>query len=263
MKKSILALGMVLTILSMNIIQVQAAGEATVSFTEDNKLEYSNVSVEGNDVNLGSAFEGVVPGETRSQTIIIQNNNERTADFYMSAKVIEALESNSTAARGAGYEIKLTTGDTVLYDSQVGGYAAGNEESASTAGINNMNSALEDYILIATLKNGETTDVVLSITFDGEAMDNTTAIDYSWSEGQLAFEFKAGYEDPTGTQIVYKPVTKKEETKYVTNLVEIIENQIPLSAVETGDTSMIGAGVVVLLAGVVLVVIGKRKRVEK
>ena len=181
----------------------------------------------------------------------------------MSAEVVEALESNTAAARGAGYEIKLTAGSTVLYDSTVGGYGAGNEEAASTTGIKSMNSALEDYILIATLENGESTNVVLSITFDGEAMDNTSAIDYSWAEGQLAFDFKAGYEDPTGTTTVYKTVTKKGDTKFVTNLVEIFEEAVPLSAVATGDTAMIGIGVVVLLAGIVLVVAGKRKKAEE
>lgn len=263
MRKSILALGIAFTVLSMNVMPTQAAGDATVSFTKDNKLEYSNVSAEGENVNLGSAFEGVAPGETRSQTITIQNDNKKTADFYMSAEVVEALESNTAAARGAGYEIKLTAGSTVLYDSTVGGYGAGNEEAASTTGIKSMNSALEDYILIATLENGESTNVVLSITFDGEAMDNTSAIDYSWAEGQLAFDFKAGYEDPTGTTTVYKTVTKKGDTKFVTNLVEIFEEAVPLSAVATGDTAMIGIGVVVLLAGIVLVVAGKRKKAEE
>lgn len=263
MKKSILALGIAFTVLSMNVMPAQAAGDATVSFTEDNKLEYSNVITDGSNVNLGSAFEGVAPGETRSQTITVQNNNSKTADFYMSAEAVEALERNTATAKGAGYEIKLTAGDTTLYDSTVGGYGAGSESAASTTGIEGMNSALEDYILIATLANGETTEVVLTITFDGEAMDNTTAIDYSWAEGQLAFEFKAGYEDPTGTTTVYKTVTQKGQTKYVKNLVEIFEEAVPLSAVATGDASLIGVGVVVLLAGILLVVIGKRKKVEE
>lgn len=263
MRKNILVWAMALTVMFGSVLTTQAAGDATVSFTQDNKLEYSNVTVEGSNVNLGSAFEGVAPGETRSQTITVKNDNNMTADFYMSAEAVTALEKNTANARGAGYEIKLTSGDTVLYDSTVGGYGAGSESAASSTGIEEMNSALEDYILIATLEKGASTDVVLTITFDGEAMDNTSAIDYSWTEGQLAFEFKAGYEAPTGTTTVYKVVTQKGQTRYITNLVEIIEEAVPLAAVATGDASLIGVGVVVLLAGIILVVIGKRKKVEE
>jgi len=261
MKKNILAIAMAFAVLGTTL-PAQAADVATVSFTADNKLVYSNVTVEGNNVNLGNAFEGVAPGETRSQTIIVQNNNERTADFYMSAEAVEALERNTESARGAGYEMKLTAGETVLYDSTVGGYGAGNESAASSTGIEGMNSALEDYILIATLAKGESTNVVLSIYFDGEAMDNTTAIDYSWTEGQLAFEFKVGYEDPSGIT-EYKEVTKKGETKHIKKIVEIIEEAVPLDVVATGDTAMIGIGLLVLVAGVCLVVLGKRKKEEE
>lgn len=264
MRKNILALGIALAVLSTNVMPAQAAGDATVSFTENNKLEYGGGATSaGGEVNLGSAFEGVAPGETRSQTITIQNNNSKTADFYMSAETVKALENNTEAAKGAGYEIKLTTGTTVLYDSTVGGYGSGSESAASTKGIQAMNGALEDDILIATLAKGESTNVVLTIKFDGEAMDNTNAINYSWTEGQVAFEFKAGYKDPTEPTTVYKVVTKTGETKYVKNLIEIIEEAVPLSIVATGDTSMIGIGAVVLLAGIVLVVIGRRKKVEE
>lgn len=258
MKRSFLVLGLAL-VLGMTAMPVQAAGEATVSFTANNKLEYSNVTTDGDNVNLGAAFEGVAPGETRSQTITVQNDNNRTADFYMSAEAVKALERNTESARGAGYEMKLTAGDTVLYDSTVGGYGAGEEAAASQTGIEGMNGALEDYILIATLAKGESTDVVLTIMFDGEAMDNTTAIDYSWTEGQLAFDFKVGYEDPTGVTTVYKEVTHKGQAKYVT----IFEEGSPLAAVATGDASMIGIGIVVLVAGIFLVVFGKRKKAEE
>lgn len=251
MKKSILGLAIAISTLSMQVLPVWAADDATVSFTKDNKLEYSNVAVEEGSINFGAAFEGVAPGETRSQTIIIQNNNEKTIDFYMRTEVLEALESSRTTAKGAGYDIKLTAGDVTLYDSVLGGYTAANEEAASTVGLKGMNRALKDYILIATLKSGESADVVLNITFDGEAMDNIAAIDYSRTTGQIAFDFKAGYEDPTGITTEYKIVTEKGEDRYITNL----------AVVQTGDEAMLVTGAAVLMAGVVLVVIGRRKRV--
>lgn len=263
MRKSFCAVGIAFAMLCMTVMPAQAAGDATVTFTENKKLEYSNVTKDGADVNLGSAFEGVAPGETRSQTITIQNNNDKTADFYMSAEAVKALENGAAQAKGAGYEIKLTAGDKVLYDSTVGGYGAGGEGSASKTGIEGMNGALEDDILIATLPKGKSANVVLTIMFDGEAMDNTALIDYSKTTGQLAFDFKVGYEDPTGTKTIYKVVTKTGEVKYVKNLKEIFEDAIPLSAVATGDTAMIGIAVAVLAAGILLMILGKRKKVEE
>lgn len=263
MKKSILAIGLALSVLTAAGTTSFAQGEATVTFTANGNLEYGNVESGEGGVKLGDAFEGVAPGETRSQTIQIQNHNSRTADFYMSAEAVEALERNAASAKGAGYEMKLTAGDQVLYDSAVGGYGAGSEAAASTTGIENMNDALKDYILIATLAKGQSTNVVFSITFDGEAMDNTAAIDYSWTQGQLAFQFMVGYEDPAEPTVVYKEVTKQGEAKRVNKLVEILEEAVPLSVVATGDGAMIGLGVLVLAAGVLLIVFGKKKKTEE
>lgn len=263
MKKRILAFTMAALMLGASALPVLAEGEPTVTFTQNKKLEYSNVTTEGSNVNLGSTFEGVAPGEERSQTIIIKNENSRTADFYMSAAAIQELEKSRAEAKGAGYEIKLTAGNSVLYDSKLGGYGADNENAASNEGIREMNEALDEDILIATLSRGQQTAVVLDIYFDGEAMDNTARIDYSNAFGQLEFNFKVGYEDPTGTKPVYKVITKEGEKKIVKRLVEIVEEVVPLSAVATGDGAMIGVGALVLVAGILLVVIGKKKKTEE
>lgn len=258
MKKSILALGTALMLWHGSVMPMQAADTAVVTFTEDDTLEYENVEEDGNYVNFGSVFEGVAAGETRTQTILIQNENEKTADFYMRAEVVKGLETGTDTAKGAGYEMKLMAGENVLYDSMLGGY--GTDKSASTSGIEKMNEVLEDDIFIATLKSGESMQVTLSITFDGEAMDNTTDVDYSWTNGQLVFEFKAGYEDPTGISTVYKTVTKTSQTNYIKELIKIFEDSSLLTPVKTGDTSMIGLAVAVLVAGILFVIFGKRKK---
>lgn len=247
MKKSILAFGMALVTSFMLGITSYADNGATVRFTENNTLEYSGATVIDGEVNLGAAFENVAPGETRTQTITLKNENGKTADFYMSAEVVKALETNAAAAKGAGYDITLKVGDTVLYDSTVGGYTA--SETASTTGMDGMNSALEDYILVATMEQGEAKDVVLSITFDGEAMDNTSAVDYSLTDGKLAFDFKVGYDEPTRTTVVQ--YEQKEE------VIKILET------VRTGDEAMIGIAIAVFVAGAVLIVLGRKKKVEE
>lgn len=262
MKRKVLALGLAITMFCAMGITAFADGNATVSFTGDKKLEYSNVgTAEGGSVSLGS-FNNVAPGETITQTITVRNDNERTADFYISAEAVKALESG--AAKGAGYDITLKAGETTLYDSTLGGYSGTSADDASTTGIGGMNESLKDYILFATLKNGETANVVLTIKLDGEAMDNTAGgVDYSSTAGQLAFDFQVGYEDPTGQTVIVREVGEDGQVTYVRKVVEIIENAVPLGAVATGDGAMLGLAAVVLLIGASLVVLGRKKKVEE
>lgn len=264
MKKRVLALGLAMAVFFATGIITLANGNATVSFTADKTLEYSNVTVEDGSVKLGNTFENVAPGETRQQTITVKNNNERTADFYISAEALRALEAGKDAAKGAGYDITLKAGDTTLYDSTLGGYQGTDADSASTTGIGGMNDALKDYILFATLKNGEAADVVLTIRFDGEAMDNNAAdVDYSATMGQIAFGFRVGYEDPTGQTVIVREVTEDGQVRYIRKVVEITENAVPLGAVATGDGAMLGIAALILVAGVCLVVFGRKKKVEE
>ena len=259
MKRKVLALGLAITMFCAMGITAFADGNATVSFTDDKKLEYSNVgTAEGGGVSLGS-FNNVAPGETITQTITVRNDNERTADFYISAEAVKALESG--AAKGAGYDITLKAGDTT------------SAADASTTGITGMNATLgkdengdgiADYILFATLPKGKSTNVVLTIKLDGEAMDNTAGgVDYSSTAGQLAFDFQVGYEDPTGQTVIVREVGEDGQVTYVRKVVEIIENAVPLGAVATGDGAMLGLAAVVLLVGASLVILGRKKKVEE
>ncbi|MBR3606709.1 MAG: hypothetical protein IKL51_03920 [Lachnospiraceae bacterium] len=269
MKKQILAMILSLTVFCTAGSFSFAQETATVSFTQDKKLEYSGVTEEEGHVNLGDAFQNVVPGETRVQTITLKNENERTADFYMSSEAVKALEEGKANAQGAGYEVKLTVGApgaaesdlTVLYDSALGGYK--DAATASKEGIKGMNESLEDFILLGTMKKGESKEIKLSIHFDGEAMDNSGNADYSLTQGQLAFEFQVGYEDPTGITRIVREVDNEGNVRYVRKLVEVFEEGVPLGAVATGDGAMIGVGLAVLAAGIILVILGKKKKVEE
>ncbi len=249
MRKNFLTLGIALCALLVmtTASAAEAAGNATVKFTSANRLEYENVKTSGDAVDLGDTFKGVAPGETRSHTITVKNENDRTSDFYMSTEAVKSLEKGTEKAKGAGYDIKLTAGSKVLYDSTLGGYVG---DKASESGIEGMNELLEDYILIATLSKGQSTDVVLTIHFDGEAMDNNSKIDYTETFGQINFDFKVGYEDPTETIETVTVVTEKKAPTVVT-LVQ---------TVTTGDNALIGAGILVAAAGAVLFIIGARRK---
>lgn len=242
-----------------------AAENATVTFNKDEKIEYTGVGTyEDGTPKLSTSFEGIAPGETAEQTITMYNANDKTVDFYMNASVLQTLEESANQAKGAGYVIKLTAGDSVLYDSNVGGYASDNAEG-SKEGLMEMNEgALEGYVLVATLAKDESKDIKLSIFFDGEAMDNDSqSVDYSNTFGQLGFSFQVAYEDPEDPVVIPNDIVKKDKPNYVTKIVEVIEERVPLAAVATGDNTLIGVGVAVLVLGVGLVILTARKKEEK
>lgn len=257
MKKKMIALVMSMLLAAGISGTVLAEGNATVTFTPEKTLEYSGITEENGVIKLGTEFEGIAPGESRTQTITLTNKNSRTADFYISAAAVEALEKAKESARGAGYEVKLYTGSSVLYDSAVGGYNDANQ--GSREGLSEM-KALEDYVLIATLAKGKSQDVTLEIYFDGEGMDNTQSVDYSNALGQFQFQFRAGYQDPSSDRVVYREITRQGEAEQVTNYVEIVEERVPLSAAATADTAMLGIGIAVLAIGIVMIILAARKK---
>lgn len=244
MKKRFLTFGMA-ALLACSAVMPVSAADSTVSFTNEGTLE--------TPATFGNVFDHMAPGEEKSLTIEVKNDNEHTADFYMSAETIKALEE-SVGGSGAGYDVKLIIGGTEVFNSALGGYVS-TDGTGSTEGLKEMNGALSDSMLIATLKKGEKTDIVLTIGLDGEGMDKAT---YADAFGSIDFSFKAGYEDPTGAFHTYKVITKKGETKYVT----IFDQKVALAA-KTGDSFMWWIAAIVLALGIVALILGlKRKAVE-
>lgn len=257
MERKILTIITLVFTVMMTPLTVAASEAATLTFTQGKKLVYSNVSETGSNVSLGTAFEGVAPGETRTQTITLKNENKKTVDFYMSTQVLQALEESRETAAGAGYDIILTANGKELYNSVLGGYTA-SDSSGSKDGLKEINdSILTDDVLVATLAKGKTADIILQISFDGEAMDNTSAIDYSNALAKVSFDFKVSYEN-SKTVVTDKIIVQKGDTRYVT---KTVEQKIPL-AVKTGDTAMIFSGVVVLMAGIALFFFTSKKKTE-
>lgn len=246
MKKRFLAIALSALIMSTFSLNAFAdAPNASVVFGSDKSLAFT-----------GSLNASPAPGETVENIIQLENKNDNTADFYMSTKVLQSLEDSSALARGAGYEVKMTIGDKVLYDSAMGGYSA--DGTGSSNGLGGMNGSVKDAVLLATLPKGQTKDLKISFYLDGEGLDSSKAVDYANAVAKLEFEFKAGYDDPTEPETVYKVITKKGEERYVT----IVDEVIPL-APQTGDTAMIGLAVLVLAVGIVLVVFAMKRKAKE
>ena len=242
--------------MGMSVLPTYAATPG-VTFTPSDELVYSGVTDAGSGtVDLGDTFAHVAPGETRTMTIDVSNNNAKTSDFYMSTDVLKALEDTKSSAAGAAYDIKLTAAGTTLYDSTLGGYVTKDGTSTgSNKGLGDLSAALGDYVLISTLANGEKAQVVLTIYFNGEAMDSSTISDYTNTLGQMGFNFKVGYQDPSADKI-YKIIDKNGEVQYVT----VTKKKNPILVVATGDETKVGLAIAVVILGAILVVIGNKKR---
>ena len=238
---------------------VMAADNATVTLTKDSKIEYTSYEKrENGSFYLGNAFENMAPGDTRVQTIQIQNKNKADATFYLSQKTLQTLEKINSASGGA-YKLELKVGKTSkdavsMMDAIAGGY--GRNDKASTSGLSDV-TELKDYTYLTDLKSGEKTNLYLSLQLDGEGMDHTTGVDYTSSMAKLGFDFRAYFKDAAQTTTVVIPVKKDN---VVTN---IIDQVVPLAKVaKTGDDTKIGLTVAALVfsGGVVVILLKKRRK---
>lgn len=255
MKKKTLMFGL-LMVLTMGFTTTAGAAEAdkTVSLTDKNEIVYSDGTAA-----IGNAFQGMAPGDTRTVTIRVENNNSHSASFFISQETKKALEETNKSSGGAySYDLRVGTANddsaVSLLDTVAGGYDA--TMQADTEGLGNI-TELENYQYLAELGTGEYTNVYLTLTIDGEGFDSTDAVNYESAVGQLVFNFRAYYKDREPV-VITKTVTEHGENKIVT---EIVDKVVPLATgVQTGDPVSIAALAGILLAGVLIVAVALKKR---
>ena len=218
--------------------------KATFDGTNELKYNYDDTA------NFGDGFVNMMPGETRSQEIILENTSNKTVDFYMKTEILKTFEEVKKTS-GAAYQVMLTitnpNGTGVIY--------GGSEEDGSgrigadDQGLGNLNDSMGDWYMVATLEPTEEAVITLSVSLDGESHTNS----YQSAEGTFQFEFKAGYDD---RQTVFTIYEQLEDT--------IIEQIIYSDVVKTGDNAMsslwmLGIG----LCGACLLVLIIIKKSEK
>ena len=103
MKKRIAGLCMTLALVFGMSMGVYAADTPVATFDGSGQIKYNYDYKE----DFGDAFEGMLPGDERTQQIILRNTSEKPTDFYMEVEVIKALEEASKAS-GAAYTFSLT-----------------------------------------------------------------------------------------------------------------------------------------------------------
>ena len=119
-------------------------------------------------------------------------------------------------------------------------------------GENNVGEGMmEDNILIATLAKGEHATLQMSVTADGDTMDNT----YQNATGLVQYTFSVEYDDEAAAQTPQRVVNTVVQT--VTNRIE--------KAVKTGDPATLGLFGVLLggsVVGIVYLVATRKKKEE-
>lgn len=280
--KRFLALVLVLALACATAVTGFAADE-----TEDkeNKIdasagvEYTGNSLVFNDGNGNETtapkmtMSAMLPGVPSEGAMLLENTSGSLANIYVDTSVVQTLVGAAGTTNSTGYTVKLWVeqggNTTVLFGSdleenkgsQVGGAeqtAEGTLENQELKALNDMLAAQggdtstqaegNNYLLAATLKNGETATLRLSITPDPTATTST----YMAGNGEIQFKFMAEQVD---IQSRTETRTVKGETTIVT------QTRYWLNGVQTGDPVAIAPLVAVLaLAVLVFILAGKKKK---
>lgn len=166
--------------------------------------------------DLFDNFKNIMPGEVRKQDIILKNNDYRELRFYLSIKVIDSLDKDTSGL--SIYNITINNGDEEFYKGTLDDLAKLSAERMS------------DDTLLATLQKGETTTINMTLEVNGDSMDNT----YQNREGLIQFRFSV------------------EELDDAATIIEVIKNVY--QGIKTGDATVImpligfgGSALVVLI----------------
>lgn len=273
MKKRILGLCMTLSVVMGMSMGAYAADTPTATFDGSSEIKYNY----SDTTNFGDAFEGMLPGDERTQEIVLKNTYEKPVDFYMEVEVIKALEEASEAS-GAAYTFSLTVTQPGVNDGEPQViYGGDGEDSAwiggkdSAKGLGDVNEVLEEYgtngMKVATLDQGEEAVIGLSVMLDGITGGNR----YQAADGTFQFAFHASY-DTNAPETITETI--QGEDQIVTETVQeadkvIVEKGKGSSFVErvkTGDPAAILplAGAMALCAAVIgIILVGKKKKEQE
>lgn len=109
------------------------------------------------------------PGDDITFTVTLKHENSLAADWYLANDVIASLEDADADATGSSYEYLLEyhgpNQSRTLYDSKVVG-------GTDSQGLNEATNALEDFIYLDNLSQGQTGSVTLKVSLDGETEGN-------------------------------------------------------------------------------------------
>lgn len=256
--------------MSLVLAAVVAVGICTPAFAAGTTYDAAEVTFNGSaltmQTNETNAFENILPGDKRTETIELKNTSSGTVIYYMDAAVLDALETSDTAAAKTtaySYDMSVQNYDksgnasgsaNTLYNTTAGGI--------NSAGMNVLNEALngtekvyttssgttsktDNWVAIAQLGAGESAAVTFSMKLDGAATQN----DYNNLAGQLSFKFRV------------RDLTRGTSYNTVTQKVYSVRNIV--RSVKTGDYTPILVLVTIMVVGFGLMYLVFRKKDSK
>ena len=187
MKKKILCLAM---------MAMMVVGPTMTANAEDFKgsqtwlANFTGEKIESNFTSASIADEilQILPGDTITLEVSIQNSFEDETDWYMTNEVLKTLEESKDVAEGGAYTYILSyegADGTVkeLYNSDtVGGEG---DVTADLEGLHQATDSLEDYFFLERLDKSEKGTVKLFVKLDGETQGN----DYQDTLARLQMNF--------------------------------------------------------------------------
>lgn len=239
-KKMLMTLGLCLMFAgSMNTLY--AADESPFITFDGDAQEYFDFSTDQNA--LTDKFEGMMPGESRSEVFTLVNNDERELSFFLNTDVLKDLGEDNKAI-GAVYNITFKRDGEVFYEGTVGG------ENGSLVDLSGQ--SMGESMLMATLNQNERTEIEMTIGLDGDSMDNA----YQNATGQLQFVFSVQQDDP----VVQEPTIVEKVVQLPGKEIERV-----VEGVNTGNYTVLApyAIAIVVAAGLIIIVMKKRKDDKK
>lgn len=218
MGKKILKSIIVITMMVMSMTSIYGA-DTNVTF-DGNAEDF--VFLDGSK-DLFDNFKNIMPGETRQQNITLKNDDHRELRFYLSADVLNSLDTDTSGL--SIYNISITNNGEVFYDGTL------DDLAALSAG------RMSDDTLLATLQKGEETKVTMVLEVDGDSMDNT----YQNRDGLIQFNFSV------------------EELDDESTIVEVVRTVY--QGVRTGDSTIIAPIIgLLVISGLTVIFLVKRKK---
>lgn len=222
MKKRIFGSILSIAMLMLCLTPVAAKEETLITFEGDSDKFITQEA--GSD----DSFSDMLPGETRSVTVRLKNDDSDTMDFFMSAEILDNIAEKGN--KDAVYDFKISRDNEVFFASVIG--AKGN-----TIGEEYLTD--DNNIKLATLSKGEECSVTVSLALDGDSTENA----YMNQVGQIKLRFSAG-----------TPVENMGENKTVIQRV--------INYVKTGDNApfvMLGGLLIVSVIGIIILKKTKKK----
>lgn len=205
---------------------------AADTITATSGVTYDGSVISNDTADLSKTLSGILPGDTAQITVDLKNTGKNDAIFYMSAEILKSFEEVKESASGAAYNVSLycqgSDGTiTYLYGNEDNSYLVGSPENEAAVGLKQL--AANDMISLGSFASGQSGKVVMMITLDGSATDNS----YMTTLANLQMRF--GVEEAPGDVVIdqYTPgqvITVKGKDKVIT----IFDQSVPL-APKTGD----------------------------